>query len=214
MKTETKQYWIIVGCVWLIGLLLSVAAFGLVLMPQEARFSQVHKQLKAGQDEIELARTASLDSTQAKQVEELESLRTQLRCFSTSPMKQDGLVFEVSRLASDLKLEEYAGKTRDDVEKKSHSAVKTPLDRMFLDLKFLGTFDQFARFVNELERNHPVLFIENASIARTNDETNLHQVKLLLSFLVDTNDKDAKADAASADQQTARRIVEEGVPRI
>lgn len=212
MSREKKRYWMGVGAVWLVWLAVTGAGWLLVLTPQQAQYAQVHKKLKVGGDEVELARRASLETTRQHQTDALDQLEDEMARYAIDPVWQDRLVFEVSRVASELELSDYAGRIRRDLEKPLRD-LKLPVERVFLDVTFRGSFEGFARFMNSLERHRPVLFVENASFERLPDEKgDLHKAELLLSILVQKPREAIASEAAS--EPTARRTTVEEVPRI
>lgn len=215
MNKKKHRYWIVVGVLWGGWLAASAAAWLLVFVPQEERYAVIHKQLKTGQDEMELARIASMQSTKQAQVRTLEQLRKELALFVIGPIQQDRLVFEVSRLASELDLAAYAGRIRSGIDKNAREKSKLPVKRVYFDVTFTGSFARFARFMNSLERNCPVLFVESASIERMSGEEDRHKARLLLSLLIQADESVAAGHSVgSQPAYTARRIVEEETPNI
>lgn len=184
MKRIKARYRLCVSAVWALWLILTAAAWLSVLQPQNQVYSEVHKELRIRTDELDLARTASLESTRRRQIEALEETLEELERFTVGPRQQDRLALEVSRLAGELNLEGYAGESCGNIEKSFQTDSKTPIERRFLDVTFAGPFERFAQFINALERNTPVLFIQNVSVVRASDGSRRHEARLLLSMLI------------------------------
>ena len=53
-----------------------------------------------------------------------------------------------------------------------------------MQVNFSASFSQFATFVNSLERNKPVIFVDNFSISRSHKGGRSHKVTMALSFIV------------------------------
>lgn len=184
MKLKISKYWLWVAGVWAVWGGLTATAWLFIFQPQGQEYAKIHKELRTRADELELAKTASQESTRHRQIEALEQTLRELDGFTIGPRQQDRLVFEVSRLASDLNLEKYAGESCGNIEKSFQADAKAPIERMFLDVTFTGPFTAFARFINTLERNEPILFVQNASVERAMDGSGRHEVRLLLSMLI------------------------------
>ncbi|MEJ5258626.1 MAG: hypothetical protein WHS88_00370 [Anaerohalosphaeraceae bacterium] len=183
MIFKSRKYWICVACVWGPWLLLTLAFYTLVLTPQAERLRKVHQDLLVSSDRVSVARLASQPDTQQRQRELLGELQQRIDEFLVPTGQQDKILFEISRLASKYGLSEYAGKTREDVWS-AEEAGRAKLKRMWQTISFRGTFQQFASFVNALERSRPAVFVESASIERSRQESKLHSARLLVSFLI------------------------------
>ncbi|HOK65736.1 MAG TPA: GspMb/PilO family protein [Anaerohalosphaeraceae bacterium] len=192
MIFKSRKYWIYVACVWGPWLLLAASFYTLVLTPQTERLKAVHQDLTVSSDRVSVARLASQPDTQQRQQELLNELQQRIDDFLVPSGKQDKVLFEISRLANTAGLSEYAGKTREDVWAAEDSG-QTKLKRIWQTITFRGTFQQFASFVNALERSRPTVFVESASIERSRQQSKLHSAKLLVSFLIQP---DSSAPAA------------------
>ena len=207
MRRINPKYLFAVGAVWAVWLIVSVAVYLTLFVPQNREYADVHKQWKAQADELELARKASLTATRSEQLQVLEKTLEELAWFTIGPRQQDRLVFEVSRLASEMNLSDYTGSNRGVLEKSASRNQKSPIERFFLDMTFSGSFDRFAQFLNALERNCPTLFIEMMSIERGQDSQQ-HEASILLSLLIQKEELVVPQLIRLHSEPTARRTEE------
>jgi hypothetical protein len=53
-----------------------------------------------------------------------------------------------------------------------------------IDVRFTGSFLQFAAFLNMLERHRPVVFVDKFEIKRSQQDSLSHKVRMNLAVLV------------------------------
>jgi hypothetical protein len=58
------------------------------------------------------------------------------------------------------------------------------VDETNIDISFVSGFNQFAAFVNNLERHRPVFFVHAFKIARSNQDKSVYTVTLDVRALV------------------------------
>ena len=117
--------------------------------------------------------------------------------------QHDRIVFEISRLANSFGLADYAGKNRQDVWNTDEDE-EVKVQRMWMTITFKAPFQQFAAFLNAMERNVPAVFIESAGIERSRENPNQHRAKLLIAFFAQPEKSVDKAVTA------AKQKTEEG----
>jgi hypothetical protein len=196
MIFKTKKYWIGVTAFGIPWLLLCALGYLVVLQPQVQLYKTVHQELTASNDRVSVARMAALEDTQKRQADLLAELQTRIGDFLVAPGQQDRVLFEISRLANTYGLADYAGKSRQDpwgVEEDEQIKIQ----RLWLTLTFEAPFQQFAAFINAMERNTPALFVESAAIERSRENPKQHRAKLLVAFFTRPETKAAAKSAAA-----------------
>jgi hypothetical protein len=68
---------------------------------------------------------------------------------------------------------------------------------MWLTVTFEAPFQQFAAFINDMERNIPAVFVESAGIERSRENPKQHRAQLLVAFFTQP-DKKTSSQTASA----------------
>lgn len=187
----------LLACIWVPWLGLVAGGYALFWIPQSQQAKSLQTKLAQSKDQAELARLASLKGSRSRQAEQLKTLTGKVEQFTVSADSQDQLIFKISNIANELKLHDYTGKiSRNNKVSKDISKLKN-LKRVSLDIQFTATFQQFAQFINILERHDPVVLVESASMNRAYDSSKLHRAQLLLSFIVLNPDQESKQTAGT-----------------
>lgn len=192
---QFSRYTIITAAVWAVSVIVLSGGYFLFYAPQQAELIQLANQCAESQMALERAQLAAQDSSKAKQKQQYEAIGQLLSGFSTQQNTVTELVFEIGRIATnDLRLFEFSSKNE---KEKAYSTVggSKLVSEVWLTVDFQATFDQFAQFLNRLESHEPVVFVEEVSFQRGNQDTLGHKVSLQLSFLAKT---DAKSNTVAA----------------
>ena len=67
---------------------------------------------------------------------------------------------------------------------KTTASDSNSIDESCIDISFVSGFNQFAAFVNNLERHRPVFFVHTFKITRSNQDKSVYQVTLDVRALV------------------------------
>jgi Tfp pilus assembly protein PilO len=198
MKSNNKfsRYTIVTAAVWAVSAIILGGGYALFYMPQKAELLQVKTQCNESQTALEQAQLAAQEETKTKQQQECERVGQLISSFSTQQDSVTELVFEIGRIANELRLSEFSSK---DQKQQNYSTVgKSKLvSEVWLNVDFQATFEQFALFLNRLECHDPVVFVEEVSFQRETQDTHGHKVSLQLSFLTETKAKNKKVAAAT-----------------
>jgi len=190
------KYAIITLSVWAVSVVVIGGGYVLLYQPQKLELAQVRKQSSESQAELEKAQVAAQDQTKEKMKLRCEETSRLISGFSTRPDKMTELVFQVGQIANDLHLAEFSSKNE---KRKDQSTVEKSkaLEEGWLNVEFFATFNQFAEFVNRLERHCPVVFVEEVSFRRGTSKGKGHAVSLRLSFLAEKDADDKKVAMAA-----------------
>lgn len=195
-KIKLSRYAIATAAVWAVSVIVLGGGYFLLYTPQQAKLLQVKTQGVESQTALEQAQLAALDQTKAKQKQRCEKVSQLISGFSTQQDAVTELVFEIGRIANELRLSEFSSKNQ---KQKNYSTVgKSKLvSEVWLDVDFQASFAQFAQFVNRLECHSPVVFVEEVSFRRNPQGGKGHEASLQLSFLAETSAKNKKVAAAT-----------------
>ncbi|AQT69589.1 hypothetical protein STSP2_02782 [Anaerohalosphaera lusitana] len=171
---------------WILLLVLCAACITVyltVLQNSKNQLSETKKLLAEKQDQLEF-----MEFGQGKQ--QLNEMRNNLATSSDTltkfvcPVESiSDITFSISQLASDLGLEQYSCEQR----KKSPYEKMEGMNNLAvcrLHINFRSEFNEFARFLNKLEKHQPVIFIDKFSIQPDSKETGKY-VDMVLAFFVD-----------------------------
>lgn len=195
MKSIIKlsRYTLITAAVWVVSVLVLGGGYVLSYAPQQAMLLQVKNQCAESQMALESAQLAAQEKIKAKQQQQCEEAEQLIADFSARQDAVTELVFEIGRIATnELGLYDFSSKSQ---KQKAYPTVgKSKLvSEGWLKVDFEATFNQFAQFLNQLERHNPVVFVEEVAFQRGTHQTRGHKISLELSFLTQTEDKKVAA---------------------
>jgi len=195
-KIKLSRYIIATVAVWAVSVIVLGGIYFLLYTPQKIELLQVKSQGTESQTALKQAQLAAQDQTKAKQKQRCEEVSQLISGFSTQQDAVTELVFEIGRIANELRLSEFSSKNHK--QQNSSTVGKSKLvSEVWLNVDFQATFEQFAQFVNRLECHNPVVFVEEVSLRRGSQSIKGHKVSLQLSFLAETRAKNKKVAVAT-----------------
>lgn len=184
-----RKYLIRTAIAWAICLVLFVLAYVFVLGPQKSSRKRLESALTEKKQQYEMAQDATQKKTQIRLNEQIENLQKTLRNFVLDHDDSANLTFDIGRIANEEKVASFSIKNKD---KKGLSEIPdcNSIGENHIDISFIAGFDQFATFVNALERHQPVLFVNEFSISSSNKGQSTYQVSLdVAAFVKKQQDK-------------------------
>ena len=186
MNPLYKKYLTTVVLVWAGSFVVFLLANMLILTPQKEIKQQVDKELAEKKQMYETVRKLSQHDSQLKLKEQTERLQDCLKDFLVTAENSGDITFDISRIAGEKKVASFSVKARDSG---GGSAVPNCdyISENRIDVTFTSDFNQFAAFLNALERHQPIIFVDKFAITRSEtrpDETESgHQVTMELAVL-------------------------------
>ena len=157
----------------------------MLLSPQKSLKKKLEKQLMAKEQLYNSAFRMSQDGIKTQLRNEIEELENELGNFVIEFEDSANLTFDISQIANEKKVGAFSIKTKED---RGGSTLPDceQLNEDDIEIRFTANnFNQFATFLNELERHRPVIFVDKFKISRSeqkNDEG--HKVSMSLSVFV------------------------------
>lgn len=182
MKTNRKLF-TIVALIWAGSLVLFVLAYIVVLSPQQKSKQVVETEFAETKRKYDSVIEMSQEETKTRFKEELESLQNTLKDFAVDFEDSSNLTFVISQIANEKKVESFSIKTQEDSLNSARLGLKYIKENQ-INLNFAGDFNQFATFLNTLERNRPAFFVDNFKITRSQREELGHKVNMKLAVFV------------------------------
>jgi len=183
MKAIYKKHFTVLAPVWAGSFILLIVAHMLVLAPQKKSKKQIEKEFAEAKQTYDQTVTAAKDETKARLTQEIEGLQNRLKQFVIDYEDAADLTFDISQIASQISVSSFSINSRNDV-----GAPAMPncdhISQKQIHVSFTAGFNQFASFLNALERNRPVLFVDKFMINRASDESSGHQVDMDLAVFV------------------------------
>jgi Tfp pilus assembly protein PilO len=192
-----RKYLTRTAIVWAACLVLFVLAHIFVLGPQKSGRRRLESTLTEKKQEYEMAQRAAQEQTRARLNEQIEGLRDILKDFVVDFEDSANLTFDIGRIANEEDVSSFSIKNKD---KQGVSEIPdcNSICENHIDISFIAGFNQFATFVNALERHQPVLFVNEFKISRSNKGQLTYQVSLDIAAFVKKQQDREIADQSSA----------------
>jgi hypothetical protein len=192
-----RKYLTRTAIAWAACLVLFILAYILVLGPQKSGRKRLESTLAEKKELYELAQRATQEQTKIRLNEQIESLRNTLKDFVVDKEDSANLTFDIGRIANEEDVSSFSIKNKD---RQGISEIPdcNNICENHIDISFIAGFNQFAIFVNALERHQPVLFVNELTISRSNKGQSAYQVSLDIAAFVRKQQEREIADQYSA----------------
>jgi hypothetical protein len=177
-----KKYGLSVGGTWGVWLLLMAITYFLVIGPQDILMARLSKEFAFSNEEYNLAQSAGKQDVKNRMEQKLQTVLQKTAYFIIPQDNAAELILQISQLAAKQQLQEFATKAA-NVGFSSGTEDTSQINQAWLELDFKGSFSQMASFLNSLERNDPVVFIENIEMRRNTQANNLPEARVQISYL-------------------------------
>ncbi len=182
MKTN-KKYLITVAIVWAGCFMLFLAAYMILLVPQQKSKKRTESQLTEIIQRHNSALKANQEDTKKRKNEEIKKLRETMKNFAYDSEDSANLTFDISQIANEKKVNSFSIKMQEDRRGAKGSELKY-IQENSINISFTGDFNQFANFLNALERHQPVVFVDNFKITRSAVENSSHRANMKLAVFL------------------------------
>jgi len=192
-----RKYLTRTAIAWAACLVLFILAYILILGPQKSNRKRLESTLTEKKELYEFAQIATQEQTKIRLNEQIEGLRDTLENFVVDLEDSANLTFDIGRIANEQDVSSFSIKNKD---KKGVSEIPdcNSICENHIDISFVAGFNQFATFVNALERHQPVLFINEFTISRSNKGEPTYQVSLDVAAFVKKQQEREIADQSPA----------------
>lgn len=199
-----RKYLITAASVWAACLVLSLLVNMFVLGPQRSSKKRLENKIAEKKQLHESALRADKEETKIQLKEEIEILRNMLKYFVFDSEESINITFDIGQIASE---KEVASLSIKSAEGRTVSTITdcNYISESHIDVSFIGGFNQFATFVNALERHQPVLFVNKFTISRSNQDDSVYQVSLDVAAFVRKQLGEETADEPSARTDWAKK---------
>ena len=178
-----KKYLKVSALIWAACLVVFVLSYFLLIGPQVENQKNLERRFAESKQEYELAQIASRSDTQAKINEEIEALVNRFEEFVIDYKDAEDLTFDISQIADECQVSSFSVQVNDTQKMAGESDPNNIIEKHFR-VSFISEFEEFALFLNSLERHEPVLFVNKFMISQNNQNREEYQVALDLAALV------------------------------
>ena len=178
-----KKYFIISALIWTACLIAFVLVYLLIINPQNKAKNNIVKKLVQSEQEYTNAQQDAKNDTQVRINEEIGTLRDKLEKFVLDPQNAADLTFDISQIANECAISSFNVQSSDMQIMRTSSDPNNILEK-HIKISFIAGFQEFALFLNTLERHKPVLFVNEFMLSSQSNEKTSYQVILDLTALV------------------------------
>jgi len=182
IKTH-KKYLTTAGLIWAACFVVFLFAYMLVLGPQRKYKNRIENELLQKKQAYEFALRAARKETQIRLNEQIERLRSRLNDFVIDFEDSANLTFDISQIANEKKVDAFSSKVKKSGRLSTIPGCKYIRENHIV-ISFIGNFNQFATFLNALEKHQPVIFVDKFAIIRSGRDDSVYQVSLNVAAFV------------------------------
>lgn len=191
MKSNIAKYIKLAALIWSCCFIVFLLVFLLVLSPLNRHRTQVESEFKKVKSDADSALLASEEETKIRLNEQIQDLNDTLGNFVIESENTSNLIYQISSISNEIGLKAFQiTPTGQNISTFDNCKY---ISGQLYQVGFIASFNQFATFLNALERYRPVIFIDTFSITRSRQGENSHTVDMQLAILVLKNEKAKKA---------------------
>lgn len=183
MKSIYSKYFKIGIIFWAVCFIVLFFSYLLVLAPQEKQRRETDRKLNDTKSLAQSAEEAAQEKNKAKLIALLTDSGNKLKEFVVDEENASNLTLDIGRVPSDVRLNGFSS-----IFAGSDGATKTDnykhINTRQISVNFNSSFNNFAVFLNNLERRRPVIFVDTFSITRSGESDSGHKVDMKLAVLV------------------------------
>jgi hypothetical protein len=178
-----KKYLVTTGIIWAACFVLFCLAYMIVLRPQKGNEQRLANRLAEKKQLYESVLKAAQQETRIQMNEQIRHLQEGLGDFVVDFEDSANLTFDISQMATEKEVASFSVKSRGGQDT---SAIPNCIHicESNIDIGFSAGFNQFAAFLNAMERHKPVLFIDTFVVTRSKQDGPGYQVSLNVAALV------------------------------
>jgi Tfp pilus assembly protein PilO len=185
MKAVYKKYFTKVALAWMGCFALFFLAYMFVLVPQRNSKEQFAKQLEEKKQIYDSAIKATQKETQVQLNKQIEQLRDRLKDLVVDSNDATDLTFYISQIANTKEVTSFSIETSKRSESRDPTRPDKYIFESHIDISFLtADFNQFAAFLNAMERHRPVIFVDRFAITHSSKGGSERQVNMSLAVFV------------------------------
>ena len=172
-----------VAIVWLACFVLFAIFYMLVIRPQSRKRAAIENQLAEAKKLCSAAEETTQEKTCAELNRQIDKIRGKVKDFVVDEKDYADLTFAISKMASDKNVSEFSIRTQENRPDSANTGFSQIFEK-HMSVSFSSGFNQFAGFLNALERYQPVIFVNDFRMTRSEDKPAGHKININLVVLV------------------------------
>ncbi len=181
--TRHKRF-VEVSLCWLISMVVTGAVYTLLLLPLNRWVGQIEKQVNERIERLNHAAELVSQESLRESEKQFAGSREQFDCFVTKSDGASNFALNVSEVARQLQIKNLSTKGRAEgifFEIPNCSLIE--MSR--INISWKGSYTQFIRLVNALERHQPAILIDRFMLFRSETDSRFNEVSMDLTMLVE-----------------------------
>jgi Tfp pilus assembly protein PilO len=177
----------------------------LVLGPLNRSIKKLDSELNKKRNTYEFAQNAAREESRKKILKQIEDLRKKLNSFVTDFEDSANLTFDISQIAREKNVASLNVENKNKLTT-TDETDSTNISESHINISFTTGFNQFAAFMNALERHQPVLFVNEFRLSRSNHNKSAYQITIDVAALIRKQQDDRNTTAKSSQQASDEKI--------
>ncbi len=178
-----KKYLIASGLVWAVCLILFIIVYLFVISPQNKQKKHIEGELEKCTQKFEFAQKAAQKETRDRLHTEIEILQDRVKNFVVDSKGAEDLTFDISQIASENKVSAFSVES-EDVRAAPGITDSNNISESHIKVSFTAGFNEFAGFLNSLERHRPILFVSEFTLIRAKKDDLTYHVTMDVAAFV------------------------------
>jgi Tfp pilus assembly protein PilO len=178
-----KRYIVNVALIWAPCFIVLLLIYVFLVRPQSKNRAALESKVSEIKQLYESAQNAARESYRVEMNQKLEKFKGQLKDFVVDERDTADLTFGISKVANEKNVTAFGIKA-EDAQSKYNIPGCTNIYEKRIQVDFTSGFNQFAGFLNALERHQPVVFINDFKMSRSSDNPSGHRSSMGLAVLV------------------------------
>ncbi len=183
---------------------LFVLIYMLVLGPQNRSKKRFESELDKKKQMYEFAQNAASEESQKQLLGQIENLRKKLDAFVIDFENSANLTFDISQIARDKNVASLNVENKNKRTTSDEADLKN-ISESHINISFTTGFNEFAAFLNALERHQPVLFVNEFRLTRSNQVKSAYQITIDVAALI-KKQQENRTTAKSSQQMSDEKI--------
>ena len=183
MKLIRRKYFRAAALSWTVCFIPFLLAYLLVLAPQQRVKAQTERQLAQMKLAHNAASKAASPKAKIRLNQELEKLRQRFKDFVFDSEESANLTFDISQISNNVQVASFSIRAVPGSTGSTRSDFDYILEKRIV-VDFTASFNQFAAFLNALERCQPVVFVDKFTMTRPKGHDSALEVNMDLVVFV------------------------------
>lgn len=189
MKPVHLKLLVTSGLIWGCSFAILGAAYMCLIFPQAKADRDINAKLSERKQVHQNYQFANSERARRERKEKISMLDEKLTLYVAEEEAIDSLPFDIAAIADAVNVTNFSSTSRSIIDE---SFLEIPncgyIGYTLIDIEFSASFNNFARFVNALERHDPIIFVEELTISRNIDRPDENLAKIGLSAFIHNPD--------------------------